>query len=68
MSEQEKNTEQGVHKRRARYKGKYPRKFEEKYKELQPEKYQDTIEHVFRKEIHLPECTFQSWCRKFWIF
>ena len=31
MSEQEKNTEQGVHKRRTRYKGKYPRKFEEKY-------------------------------------
>ena len=43
MSEQEKNTEQGVHKRRTRYKGKYPRKFEEKYKELQPEKYQDMI-------------------------
>lgn len=34
MAEQEKNTEQGVHKRRARYKGKYPRKFEEKYKEI----------------------------------
>ena len=49
MSEQEKNTEQGVHKRRARYKGKYPRKFEEKYKELQPEKYQDTIAHVIQK-------------------
>ena len=32
-----------------RYKGKYPKKFEEKYKELQPEKYQDTIEHVIRK-------------------
>ena len=64
MSEQEKNTEQGVHKRRARYKGKYPRKFEEKYKELQPEKYQDM---TFRKEIHLPECTFRSWCRKFLI-
>ena len=45
MSEQEKNTEQGVHKRRTRYKGKYPRKFEEKYKELQPEKYQDMTGH-----------------------
>ena len=43
MSEQEKNIEQGVHKRRTRYKGKYPRKFEEKYKELQPEKYQDRL-------------------------
>ena len=38
-----------VHKRRVRYKGKYPKKFEEKYKELNPEKYQDTIEHVIRK-------------------
>ena len=28
------------HKRRVRYKGKYPKKFEEKYKELNPEKYQ----------------------------
>ena len=40
---------QTPHKRRVRYKGKYPRKFEEKYKELQPEKYQDTIEHVIQK-------------------
>ncbi|MEI3413382.1 MAG: 16S rRNA (cytosine(1402)-N(4))-methyltransferase [Blautia sp.] len=32
-----------------RYKGKYPKKFEEKYKELQPEKYQDTIQHVIEK-------------------
>lgn len=48
MSEQEKNIEQGVHKRRTRYKGKYPRKFEEKYKELQPEKYQDMIAHVIQ--------------------
>ena len=37
------------HKRRARYKGKDPKKFEEKYKELQPEKYKDTIEHVIKK-------------------
>ena len=37
------------HKRRVRYKGKYPKKFEEKYKELQPEKYKDTIEHVIQK-------------------
>ena len=37
------------HKRRVRYKGKYPKKFEEKYKELNPEKYQDTVEHVIRK-------------------
>lgn len=38
-----------VHKRRPRYKGKYPKRFEEKYKELQPEKYQNTIEHVISK-------------------
>lgn len=37
---------QTPHKRRVRYKGKYPRRFEEKYKELNPEKYKDTIEHV----------------------
>ena len=40
---------QTLHKRRVRYKGKYPRKFEEKYKELNPEKYKDTIEHVISK-------------------
>ena len=33
------------HKRRVRHKGRYLKKFEEKYKELQPEKYQDTIQH-----------------------
>ena len=30
---------QQPHKRRVRYRGRYPKKFEEKYKELQPEKY-----------------------------
>ena len=40
---------QTTHKRRVRYSGKYPKKFEEKYKELQPEKYKDTIEHVIKK-------------------
>lgn len=37
------------HKRRVRYSGKYPRKFEEKYKELNPEKYADTVEKVISK-------------------
>ena len=37
------------HKRRVRYKGKYPKKFSEKYKELNPEKYKDTIEKVIQK-------------------
>ena len=37
------NENQTPHKRRVHYKGKYPKKFEEKYKELQPEKYKDTM-------------------------
>jgi len=37
------------HKRRVRYSGKYPKKFEEKYKELNPEKYADTVAHVIEK-------------------
>ncbi len=37
------------HKRRVRYKGTHPRKFEEKYKELNPEKYADTIAKVISK-------------------
>lgn len=41
--------EQGTHKRRVRYKGTHPRKFEEKYKEHDPEKYADTIEKVIKK-------------------
>lgn len=36
-------------KRRIHYSGKYPRKFEEKYKEHNPEKYSDTISHVIEK-------------------
>lgn len=48
-----------VHKRRKRYAGKYPRHYSEKYKELNPEKYQDTIEKVIRKGstpagMHIP--------------
>lgn len=43
------NTQPAPHKRRVHYKGKYPKRFEEKYKELNPKKYQDTIEHVIRK-------------------
>lgn len=43
------NQEQTTHKRRVRYKGTHPRNFHEKYKELQPEKYKDTIEKVISK-------------------
>ncbi|MCR4673385.1 MAG: 16S rRNA (cytosine(1402)-N(4))-methyltransferase RsmH [Lachnospiraceae bacterium] len=41
--------EEKKHKRRVHYSGKYPKKFEEKYKEQNPEKYKDTIEHVISK-------------------
>ncbi len=37
------------HKRRVRYKGTHPRNYHEKYKELQPEKYPETIEKVIQK-------------------
>lgn len=37
------------HKRRVRYSGTHPRKYSEKYKELQPEKYADTISKVIQK-------------------
>ena len=48
-----------THKRRPHYSGRYPKKFEEKYKEQQPDKYQDLIEHVISKGntpagMHLP--------------
>ena len=41
--------EEKQHKRRVHYSGKYPKKFEEKYKEHNPEKYKDTVEHVISK-------------------
>lgn len=37
------------HKRRVRYKGTHPKTFKEKYKELQPEKYGDTVAKVIQK-------------------
>ena len=36
-------------KRRVRYQGTHPRAFHEKYKELQPDKYDDTVERVMEK-------------------
>ena len=37
------------HKRRIHYSGTHPKSYKEKYKELQPEKYADTVEKVIRK-------------------
>jgi len=45
MSDNQKNE----HKRRIHYSGKYPKRYEEKYKELQPDKYADIAEHVKKK-------------------
>lgn len=38
-----------VHKRRVRYNGTHPKRFNEKYKELQPEKYKDIVEKIIEK-------------------
>ncbi|MBR2023730.1 MAG: 16S rRNA (cytosine(1402)-N(4))-methyltransferase RsmH [Clostridia bacterium] len=37
------------HKRRVRYKGTHPKRFEEKYKELNPEKYADDVQKILDK-------------------
>ena len=37
------------HKRRVRYAGAYPKNYKEKYKELNPEKYADTVSRVIEK-------------------
>lgn len=37
------------HQRRVRYKGTHPKSYKEKYKELQPEKYVDTVARVIQK-------------------
>ena len=37
------------HQRRVRYTGTHPKAFQDKYKELQPEKYADTVERVMEK-------------------
>lgn len=41
--------EEKQHKRRVRYSGTHPRSYKEKYKELNPEKYADTISKVIQK-------------------
>jgi len=43
------DNEEQKHKRRVRYKGTHPKAFKEKYKELQPDKYADTVEKVIQK-------------------
>lgn len=48
MDKQDKGQEQ-KHKRRVRYSGTHPKTFKEKYKELQPDKYADTVARVISK-------------------
>ena len=43
------DNEEQKHERRVRYKGTHPRSYKEKYKELQPEKYADTVEKRIQK-------------------
>ncbi len=52
---------QQPHKRRVRYRGTHPRRFEEKYKELDPDKFADDVKHIIAKGrtpagMHLPIC------------
>ena len=47
------------HQRRVRYRGTHPKRYEEKYKELQPEKYPETVAKVIQKGstpvgMHIP--------------
>lgn len=56
-----KDQSDNAHQRRPRYKGTHPKKFKNKYKEHQPEKYQDTIKKVMQKGqtpagMHRPIC------------
>ncbi len=43
------NNQEQKHQRRIRYKGTHPKAFKEKYKELQPELYADTVAKVIQK-------------------
>lgn len=47
--ENDMNEMEPKHQRRIRYKGTHPKNYKEKYKELNPEKYADTVEKVIRK-------------------
>ena len=55
------DNEEQEHKRRVRYRGTHPKTFGEKYKELAPEKYADTVAKILQKGntpagMHIPIC------------
>lgn len=59
MEQQNQQQQAQPHKRRVRYSGTHPKRFEEKYKELNPEKYADTVAKVISKGstpagMHIP--------------
>lgn len=55
--------EEQQHKRRVRYKGTHPRNFNEKYKELNPEKYGEEVEKI-KSKGHTPAGMHISICVK----
>ncbi len=52
---------QTPHKRSVRYKGKYPRKFEENIKNLIRRNIRIRLSMSSEREIRLQECIFPSW-------
>ena len=61
MEPDQTSQQQPQHQRRVRYKGTHPKSFKEKYKELQPEQYADTVAKVIQKGntpagMHLSIC------------
>ena len=61
MEPDQTSQQQPQHQRRVRYKGTHPKNFKEKYKELQPEQYADTVAKVIQKGntpagMHLSIC------------
>lgn len=52
--------QQNGHKRRVRYSGTHPKRYQEKYKELHPEKYSDTVSRVIQKGSTRRGCTSPS--------
>jgi len=59
--EEKMDNQEQKHKRRVRYQGTHPRNYKEKYKELHPEKYADTVAKVIQKGstpvgMHLSIC------------
>jgi len=60
-NDRKENIQDGQYQRRVRYSGSYPKNYKEKYKELNPDKYRETREHILEKGgtpagTHVPIC------------